>query len=252
MNKILNINRLNQLIIRHLVYNLKSITLFYIVFSIIMFIVFFLVSLISKEINFEKQYSTFFFWYILLGAYSSSRAFSETHETGKTYQYLTLPVSNLERFLSITIIYYIFFLLAGILIFLFISFMANSLIASVINQPFKFLDFAPLKFIETSGSYLWLFSIFMAGSISFKRHPFLKTVFALVIFFILISIISAIIFKIIFLDVDLRKINFYTNDFNLFANFKYSVNKTFSIIISILYLILIWLFTYFKLQEKEI
>lgn len=251
MSKNFNLTRFNNLIIRHLVYNLKSIILFFSVYGIIMFILFFLKSLYNKEINYDSQFSTFFFWYVLIGLYFASKSFSETHNLERAYQYLTLPVSNFEKLLSLLLYSIFLYLTSGIVLFLIIGFLANIFAANIGNFAFNFLDIEPIKFIKIFYDNLLPFSIFIAGSITFRKHSFLKTVLSILIYLLILVVITTLIYKI-----SLRSYNFKVflndNNFNFyFLDFQHRY-KFVSNLLSLMFTFLIWLFTYFKLKEKEI
>jgi len=251
MNENFSLSRFNNLFVRHLTYNFRSIVLFFSVFGIFMFIVFFLESLIKKDINYNSQFSTFFFWYILVGLYSASKSFSETSIPERAYQYLTLPVSNVERLLCV-IFYSIFlYLTGGIILFLIVGFLANNLAASIGNFSFKYLDIELIKFIKIYSDTLLPFSIFIAGSISFRKHSFLKTILFLIIYSLIILFIAALIYRIVLSNFNFKdsmiedNLNFYFLDFQHKYNFLV-------IMLLMIFIFLIWLYTYFKLKEKEV
>jgi len=210
-----------------------------------MFFIFFSVSLVNREIDYNKQFNTFFFWYILLGVYISSRAFSEIHKQDRAYQYLTLPVSNFERFFVVIIINFLLYLIGGIFFFLIISFLANSMAANFGKFSFKYFDLNIYDFFKLFTESALLFSIFFAGSVTFNKHPFLKTILVIISYAIMISFIAYIIYKLI--DFDLIRYRL-----DLDKSIKIFNDNVSSKIINLIYTFLIWLYTYFKLQEKEI
>jgi len=117
---------------------------------------------------------------ILLGAGLpfTSTIFSDLHHPLQRFHYLTLPCSNLERFVSR-------YLLTGplLILYAFIAYAAFDFIASVIATGLtgrSAAPFAPLdpRIVEMTSSYVQLHALMLLGAIFFRSYSLPKTLIA--------------------------------------------------------------------------
>jgi hypothetical protein len=139
------------------------------------------------------DYSFFFFINILVGVIFASNSFKviQTQESGISY--FMFPASIEEKFtVKILFSLVLYFLSATIGIF----------IASLISETIRFFIFKAsfnlfnpfnFDFLRVLLTYFVFHSIFFFGSIVFKKNNFLKTVFALILTSLLMTIIGSVI-----------------------------------------------------------
>jgi hypothetical protein len=136
----------------------------------------------------------FYFFILYIGGfYISSTAFQEVHDSRKAYLFLTLPCSNLERFLSkwfLTSLGYALGLLAIYYAFSWISFIVNAFIFHQYTQVFDIT--APYLWLKIE-KYIILQAVILLGAIYFKRHALIKTALCIGSLFLLYSIFSALL-----------------------------------------------------------
>jgi len=175
----LNVRRLWQLIKIDLSTNRKLISM-----TAILLIIFFAL----LPFHFSESIGTYLFVLYVGGFIVTSHAFNDLHDPKKGYYYLTLPCSNLEKFLSkwlMTSIGYALSVLLIYYVFSILSMLLNKLVFGY-SQP-------PLNLMQTTlwigiGKYFILQSIVLLGAIFFKRHVLIKTALSLSAFFIAIGL----------------------------------------------------------------
>ncbi len=132
-----------------------------------------------------------YFTVMFIGGYIfTSNIFGELHQSRRSYQYLTLPVSTTERLFSAWIITAILFPVIAILSMALIVLVANL----VMNFTF---DVTPFQSVFSTGSwtsvklYMVTQSVFLLGAAYFRKNNFLKTVLALFVLSVIFQIVIA-------------------------------------------------------------
>ena len=135
---------------------------------------------------------------MFLGGYIfTSSIFNELHYPQKAVHFLTLPVSTTERLLAAWIITGILFPIFSLILIALIVFIANL----IMNLT---LDLTPFNHAFSNGgagafrSYLITQSVFLLGAAYFRKYNFLKTLLAIFVFIVAITIITATFGWIIF------------------------------------------------------
>ena len=174
MNKYFNFYRIYLLIKRQIQINLKTFWVSAGAITGILFMLYFLTSLESKDLN--EFFQGFYTFVLFLGGYIiTSSVFKDMQSPERGYSYLLLPASTFEKFLSklllttigwivsITVLYYIFSLFAGVF--------------NVIIFKREFITFNPFNYEILRGIVIYIVtqSIFFLGAIYFKKNAFLKT-----------------------------------------------------------------------------
>ena len=132
--------------------------------------------------------TTYFFILYTGGFIITSYAFSAMHDRRKSIHYLTLPCSNLERFLSkwcVTTLVYALSLLVLYTIFSWISLGMN---LWIFNHPLHIFSLANPDLWWGIGKYIILQSLVLLGAAYFKNNVLLKTALTLGCLFILVAI----------------------------------------------------------------
>lgn len=181
------------------------------------------------------------------GFWITSLAFREFHDTERNYIFLTLPCSNLEKFLCkllLTSLGYVLAISVGYFI-LSIVISVFSLIVWQQSQPL----FNPLHhdILSNICYYLILQSVFLLGSVYFKKHVMSKILLSISCFMIILFIIIIICTR-FFFELNAFSVAPFTNYeylFNLLPNF---VRAIFWVYLAPL----CWLVTYLRLTEVEL
>lgn len=126
----------------------------------------------------------------------SSLAFRDLNNSLRRYNYLTLPVSAFEKFLSMWLLTSIGWIFLYTVIYTIYTFFANG-IGQLLFHDIVFETFNPfgpftLRFMKF---YFVLQGIFLAGAAHFKGYPFPKTLLTLVLFSAFCGILSYLIMK---------------------------------------------------------
>lgn len=133
--------------------------------------------------------SGLYFTVMFIGGYVyTSNIFGELHQSQKSYQYLTLPVSTTERLFSAWILTAVLFPLVSVVLMALIVFLANL----VMNFTF---DVTPFQSVFSNSGwtavkvYAVTQSVFLLGAVYFRKNNFLKTVLALFVVSVVIQIV---------------------------------------------------------------
>jgi hypothetical protein len=217
-------------------------------FSVILFF-----SALNNANAWEKMNTFYIAGFIISGMFISGMAFTNFRSKEKTMNYLMLPASTLEKFISELLITTIVFAIAYTIIFYAFN-TATYLLGSMYGFPVDFVSLSDMHILEGFMYYVIFQSIFLAGSATFRKVPLFFTSFTLFVAAIAILIFTVII-------TTLFKGEFENLAFN---NFNINSNTFPEMDIENHYLVLIpkymfyyltapvfWLVTYFKLKEKE-
>lgn len=121
---------------------------------------------------------------LLLGGFIlSSLSFNDLSDTLRRYNYLTLPASNLEKFISLWLLTSVGWIVLFTISFLGYTLIANS-IAKILFSHVTFLPFEPLGevTIQIIKIYFVVQGIFLAGAVHFRGYVFPKMLFTLILF----------------------------------------------------------------------
>lgn len=215
----------------------------------------------SDGLFFEGQVVIFYFFLLFSGTIFTSSMFSDLGDKKKAAITLTLPVSNLERFLVLWLYSLVIFQLVFV-----ICFYGIGAIFFEINGPddhHKLLNI----WAETPGAYnaFFMFCVLHAisflGAVSFRKLHFIKTALVLFVFLYLLYLISQPMVKVL-----LNLSDAVSNPFNSITIFELNENnakipvsiddpESLTVIKSVLMLfttLILWVAAYFKLKEKQI
>lgn len=147
------------------------------------FFVGFILSCIVENLEMYEHYENFGFNLIVVGFILSSLAFKDLNNTLKRYQYLTLPASALEKFLSMWFLTSIAWIVVFTGIYSLYAVLVN-LFGSGIFTNIEFQSFSPLneQALDSIKYYFVLQGILLVGATHFKGYVFPKTILALLIF----------------------------------------------------------------------
>lgn len=218
-----------------------------IIIGILFFLGLLLTPVFEPGLTYFEHSSGYAFTLLTGGFILSSMAYRDLGNPLKRYNYLTLPVSTLERFLSMWLLTSIGWVFLYTFIYALYSLFANA-IGQVIFTHITFETFNPLsgyafKFMKY---YVVLHGIFLAGAAEFRGFALPKTLLALVIFGAVCGGITYLIMKGYF-DVE------YTLEPDLFAGMPVSqIWKVIQWMFWWLFAPISWIITYLGLKEQEV
>ncbi len=186
-------------------------------------------------------------------------SFTDMHKKETAQNFLLLPASTFEKFLSrliLTSAGYAVITIAGMMLLSYISEGINILIFSRHNGLFNPLNKNVWLLVA---HYMVTQSIFFLGSVYFRKYNFIKTINVIFLFVILVSIVLFLFLRIVFFD-------FFSNFFKLDPSaysFRWGISNVYpenlsSLVtfIKISYWIipapLFWIISYFRVKEAEI
>ena len=156
----------------------------------LLFIGLLLGSIFGYEKVIETHPGSYAFALISGGFILSSLTFNDLSNPLKRYNYLTLPASTLEKFISMWFLTCVCWVVVFTFAYFIYSLIANA-IGHFLFRNITFLAFDPLGKIPLSAIkyYIILQGIFLIGAIHFKGYVFPKTIFALLLFGMVCGII---------------------------------------------------------------
>ncbi len=181
-----NLTRLGQFIKRQLYMNISSMWIAIAAIVGVLLVISALVAVFNPDAvyNLVPLYLVVLF---LGGFIFTSRIFNEMHSPQKSFAFLTLPVSAVEKVVGALLIVapvYLITAMAGI-------FMLSFLSAMVAGQSANLPELTDSTFIRTIGSFLVVQTFFFVGATAFKGNNFLKTLLALFLIALVFGAYSA-------------------------------------------------------------
>jgi len=251
--EIFNIERFGLLLRRQITLNIKSWLIALIsVAGFIMFIAFLrMISTLNDGwITLFNNLGVIAFF--ITGIVFTSLSFSEMGTYSKSLQYITLPASRFEKYITAWILSFVFFILLSV-IFLVAS-SAIMGVVSVLTIKGNFLVFNP--FTKTNAEILLAYfvghSMYFLGAAWFRKAAFFKT---LLTQFVVQIILNIWIYLWVFIIINPFKM--FVNSSNTFINFtSFGGNETmykqlmigFFIVMSVVFIITSWV----RFKEREV
>lgn len=200
----------------------------------------------SGMVSAQSQLVIFKIGIAVLGIVYADRAFNETKNRVKGMFYLSTPASHLEKFLSALLYTSLFFPIAFMLVFLAV----DGLFYVVLNgtglvHMQSILSIGSMDVLNSVRDLLLLQSVFMLGSIWFKKRSLLKSAIAIVGFYALIAIVFLLV-----LSPKFGSYNGLSMDVGMDQN--EFINQILFNLFNWLLPVYFWVVAYFRLKEKEI
>ncbi|MCC5912769.1 MAG: hypothetical protein JJU46_00210 [Balneolaceae bacterium] len=143
----------------------------------------------SRE-GISSLYATAFLLFGIAGLLFTSSIFDELHKPETAHLSLMLPATSLEKLFSAWLVTAIGFTVIYMVSF-FLLFTGLQLVTILFNAGgvgFQFFNPFDPDTLNSISSYLYFQSFFLLGAVVFKKHNFLKTLLAWVLFLILMMI----------------------------------------------------------------
>ena len=132
------------------------------------------------------------------GVLISSRAFRESHDNARNHEWFMLPASIEEKFAARLLLTSIGYVVTVVLTLFLTSLLAAA--TSYIATGIHYGVFNPFSkdALLVALNYFVVQSIFLLGGAYFKRHHFIRTMLALVVFMIGFSLFAGVVFRIVY------------------------------------------------------
>ncbi|MBX2842392.1 MAG: hypothetical protein KTR26_11520 [Flammeovirgaceae bacterium] len=187
MDNILNIQRFGLLLNREFRINAKFIGIVTgALVGLLSFILFVTIANVYGDGMSVFNFHTNIYLGILIpgGILLTSISFSDLHNNLKRLNYLLLPSSTFEKFLSMLLITTVGWVLGFTLVYAILSEIANGIGSYYTEGALVFESFNPFSELAWDGIrvYISVQALFLAGAAYFKNYAFFKTLFALVVF----------------------------------------------------------------------
>ncbi len=257
MNQFFNQARFAQLAWKHWADNKKRYNLALLAYVVLLF-TWFLVMLIVEGIPNKRglpdeiQHGTFFFSLFAVGTFYASQYFSDLGSREKGSHFLMVPASAFEKFLCswfFTVVMFpililgAFYLVDVLMVTVSNSFLADGSVGKsrVVNVfELNLLRFSPDEAVNLFLFFFSIESLFLLGSVYFKKYNFLKTIITGFVVFLLLFLLAYLLSEIPGLEHEA---------------FFSKVEKWFPTFVQVLaYGIapLAWVATYFVLKAKQV
>jgi hypothetical protein len=120
----------------------------------------------------------------------ASRAFRETFNSQKSYTYITLPGSPLEKFIGRWISTTFGYALGTFVIYFVICAISEILNKILFGYTHALLNPLSRTFLIGVAAFLVVQGLFFTGAVFFKKNPFIKTILMLALFAIVLLVIT--------------------------------------------------------------
>jgi hypothetical protein len=253
-NSTFSLNRVSWLIRRQLAINVKNLIIALAACFGALLVISILIILGSHGVDYQPILSLSATVIFIGGYIFTSNAFNELHSPDKAYQYLTLPATTLEKLASVWIMSAVFYSIVSFLLTVAIVLLGNVFAIVIGVTPGSMSQFQSFPF----GYLLWIFvvghSVFLLGSCYFRKNNFLKTLLAVIVIGLILSIYAGINGFIFFGKANFQ-FNTSTGD-NMSEQYMYFIQHVLPVISKILigYLIAPFfiLVSYYVLKERQV
>ena len=218
-----------------------------------------LVNIYSSSPSRTLYFSLFANIIFISGFIITSILFKELHKKETAQNYLLIPASTFEKFLSrllLSTIGFALLVLAGLTLMSYTVEGINTLIFGRHSIPFYPFSGDVFKVIA---HYFVAQSIFFLGAIYFRRYNFIKTINSIFIFLFALAILGVIFTRIVYHDIFsgfLKSDNFYfqfhLNSLPIDSDRTRMLVRTAEILYWIIPAPLFWTISYFRLKETEV
>jgi len=191
----------------------------------------------------------------IAGFLFSAGVFSEIHKPVRNAYFFLLPASLFEKMLVRLLGSGICFALISILVYYLFSLISSGIAAIYDWGSCPAFNPFTRDMLLTIAVYLVTHSIFLFGSVYFKKHPFMKTGVSLFALAVFLGMFAGIVFRIVYSDY-FQGMNFIDNgmftDFNCMNDFGNTLASIFKYLFWIVLAPSCWVLTYLRLSETEV
>ena len=198
-------------------------------------------SIKSKPI-FEEHEANFVFVLIVFGSLFSAGAFQANRSKAGITEYLMIPASTWEKFISEALLSFSFSFVFYIVYWLY-ALIINSFLSGMVNAYFMPFNLDLSYYCLALVSYVFGIGIFQFGAITFRQMPFLKVLLWALPFFAIVFLLKT--------SADLSQNSLIGYDEYTHRSISYTPLVQYSTYLAIPVGFIFWVLTYLKLKEKE-
>jgi hypothetical protein len=261
MNQTFNLKRFSLLFVKHTADNYKTYLMtFLVLMGMLILTLSFTAYFDKEEVRLTIQMVVFAFFFIVAGSIFTSIIFSDLGNKKKAISILTLPASHVEKFLVGWIYSYVIFQLLFVLAFYLISMLINQL------SPLKSYSDIDLNLFSIDDGIYTLFAvshaIALCGSIFFEKLHFIKTAFVLFIGALIITYLNFKFTQVFISETVISAVPFtwikVSDKFNTWIPSEGSSlivtpgYDTYTIILILIVVCILWYCSYYRLKEKQV
>ena len=207
----------------------------------------------------------YFMLLYIAGFIVTSRAFREMYNSQKSYTYMTLPVSPLEKFTERLILTSIVYALGTFAIYFVVAAISETLNQLLFGYTPALLSPLSRAFLISIAAFLVIQGLFLAGAVFFKKNSFIKTILMLTLFAIALLLITFLAARLIFPGY-FESLHLMKQEFNTIHNLAewlgmteaklLLVGRTIWLVIRILFWVVLaplcWIVSYLKFRKIEV
>lgn len=146
-------------------------------------------------------YTGFFFPLLFVGGFiSTSLAFREARQNGAAGFYLALPASHFEKFASKLLVTTLGYAVGSLLFFTATAAVSEGINRLAFGAGHGMFNPFNLDVLKAAGTYMLAQSLFLLGSIWFRKLAFVKTVLSVCVVLIGLAILAGVAARIILAD----------------------------------------------------
>ncbi len=198
-----------------------------------------------------------FSWLVLVagGIVFSSRAFRDARRPGDDLRYLTLPSSHFEKTLAKFALTAVGYPLLSAAAYFVMTALAAPLTLVVFGRSLGLFNPFTTDVLEAAGVYLTVQSLFVFGSLYFRRMALAKTLLAIIVLGLALGLVAGLVFAAVNLDLIVKGVL-------AFSSFPARTvapgywhapwMEAVGIVLRILIAPFFWVVTYFRLREQEV
>jgi hypothetical protein len=268
MNQFFSLKRFILLVLKHWADNKKRYILSVLAFIglLITWFVFLFVIDDGPPMDYQIQQITYFFSLFAVGTFYASQYFRDLGSRAKGINFLLVPASVFEKLLCSLLYTVIFFLVVFSTAFYLVDFLMVSIsntfagTHSIVANVFEvvFLRFNSESIIRLLFIFFSIQSVFLLGSVYFKKYSFIKTVISgFVGFFILVCLVfflyDFVLPKGEYQSGFLTSYRVYVDGINdRLVQVPHWIGKVCGIIIMYAIAPFLWIVSYYRLKEKQV
>jgi hypothetical protein len=133
----------------------------------------------------------FYFFLLYIGGFIfTSRGFRELYNSQKSYTYVTLPGSLLEKFIEKWLLTSIGYALGSLIIYTVIAAISESLNQMLFGYTHALLSPFNRVFLIGVAAFIVIQGIFLTGAVFFKKNALIKTILLLTLFAIVLLVLT--------------------------------------------------------------
>ncbi|MFO8234240.1 MAG: hypothetical protein R6U04_02375 [Bacteroidales bacterium] len=251
-NNYLTISRLYYLIQRDIKTNLRPYLIGIVAIAGLLLLILVIDSYFRKSLDYEPFVSTFLMIFTIGGLVFTSRIFSELHHPEKSYYYLTLPASALEKLVAQWLLSAPIMIIVSYIGVHVVAFLGGILSSALFQIDFHWLSLTEYASSDTWIDYLIIHSIFFLGAVAFRNHNFIKTLLSIfIIGFVIIIFIGGMAYF-LFSGEELQKGDMWIQFGDLFGLPANSLNTLLEIVLQYILAPFFLIVSYFKLKERQV